>query len=163
MYKFVTCRIIALLSDSVVLRCGKWLNHFNIAACLFSSLFSHPILKRLLSDPVSALDERCKLAVIFPQNFSGMGDSADNTTEENSSVFSLIRMRWLPSARACRQYNCAPTKTSSVLNWRCRLVQVDLYNGCKTVVVSLAANPNSGVFDLLTSTVCLSYSIASVL
>ena len=53
-----------LFSDSVVLRCGKCLNHFNIAACLFSSLFSHPILKRLLSDPVSALDECCKLALL---------------------------------------------------------------------------------------------------
>jgi len=33
----------------------------------------------------------------------GYGDSADNTVEENSSIFSLIRMRWLPSARACGQ------------------------------------------------------------
>jgi len=34
------------------------------------------------------------------------GDSVDNTVntvEENSSVFSLIRMRWLPSARASGQ------------------------------------------------------------
>jgi len=30
------------------------------------------------------------------------GDSVDDTVE-NSSVFSLIRMRWLPSARACGQ------------------------------------------------------------
>jgi len=30
-------------------------------------------------------------------------DRADNTAEENSSVFSLIWMRWLPSARACGQ------------------------------------------------------------
>ena len=29
------------------------------------------------------------------------GDSVDDTVEENSSVFSLIRMCWLPSARAC--------------------------------------------------------------
>jgi len=29
-------------------------------------------------------------------------DSVDNTVEENSIVF-LIRMRWLPSARACGQ------------------------------------------------------------
>ena len=27
------------------------------------------------------------------------GDSADNTVDENSSVFSLIQMRWMPSAR----------------------------------------------------------------
>jgi len=29
--------------------------------------------------------------------------TVDNTVEENSSVFSLIRMRWLPSAGACGQ------------------------------------------------------------
>jgi len=32
------------------------------------------------------------------------GDSVDNTAEENSSVFSLIRMCWLPPARACRMW-----------------------------------------------------------
>ena len=31
------------------------------------------------------------------------GDSADNTVEENSSVFSLIQMCWLPSAWTCGQ------------------------------------------------------------
>ena len=31
------------------------------------------------------------------------GDSVDNTAEENSSVFSLIRMHSLPSAMACGQ------------------------------------------------------------
>jgi len=30
-------------------------------------------------------------------------DSVDNSVQENSSVFSLIRMRWLPSPRACGQ------------------------------------------------------------
>jgi len=30
-------------------------------------------------------------------------NGVDNTVEQNSSVFSLIRMHWLPSARACRQ------------------------------------------------------------
>ena len=30
-------------------------------------------------------------------------DSVDNTVEENSSVFSLSKMCWLPSARACEQ------------------------------------------------------------
>jgi len=40
------------------------------------------------------------------------GDSVDNTVE-NSSVFSLIRMHWLPSARACGHKNFAPTKSSS--------------------------------------------------
>ena len=31
------------------------------------------------------------------------GDSVDNIVEEHSSAFSLIRMHWLPSARACGQ------------------------------------------------------------
>jgi len=31
------------------------------------------------------------------------GDSVDDTVEENSSVFSQIRMRCSPPARACRQ------------------------------------------------------------
>ena len=31
------------------------------------------------------------------------GDSVGNTVEENFSVSSLIRMCWLPSARACGQ------------------------------------------------------------
>jgi len=35
------------------------------------------------------------VVVVFPR----CGDSVDDTVDENSSVFSLIRMRWLPSAR----------------------------------------------------------------
>jgi len=31
------------------------------------------------------------------------GDSVNNTVEQNYSIFSLIWMRWLPSARACGQ------------------------------------------------------------
>jgi len=57
------------------------------------------------------------------------------SVEENSGVFSLIRMRWLPPARACGQLNFEPTKCPPVLNWKCRLTQVDPYNGRKTVVV----------------------------
>jgi len=30
-------------------------------------------------------------------------EDVDNTVEENSGVFFPIRMRWLPSARACGQ------------------------------------------------------------
>ena len=37
----------------------------------------------------------------------------DNTVDENSSVFSLIRVCWLPLTRACGQWNFAPTKSSS--------------------------------------------------
>jgi len=51
------------------------------------------------------------------------GDSVDNTDEENSSIFSLIWMRWLPWVRAWGQENFAPTKSSSFLT------EVDLYNG----------------------------------
>jgi len=46
-------------------------------------------------------------------SFIRYGDSIDNTVEENSSIFSLIRMRWLPSVRACGHENFAPTKSSS--------------------------------------------------
>ena len=62
--------------------------------------------------------------------------TVDKTVEENSSVFSLIRMPWLLSARACGQLNFAPTKSSS-FDWRCRLTHVDRYNGRKMVVVVL--------------------------
>ena len=31
------------------------------------------------------------------------GDSVDNTVEQNSTIFSLMQMHWLPSARACGQ------------------------------------------------------------
>ena len=41
------------------------------------------------------------------------GDSVAKTVVENSSIFSLIRMCWLPSSRACGQYNFAPTESSS--------------------------------------------------
>jgi len=63
------------------------------------------------------------------------GDSVDNTVEENSSIFSLIRMHWLPSARASGQSNSAPT-SPPVLNRRCWLTQADLYSGCRMVVGS---------------------------
>ena len=60
------------------------------------------------------------------------GDNIDNT-----SVLSLITMRWLSSARARKQQNFAPTKSSKILliYRRCRLTQVDLYNGRKMAVV----------------------------
>ena len=47
-------------------------------------------------------------------------DSVDNTVQENSSVFALIRMRWLPSARACGAEKLHQ-QNPPVLNWRCRL------------------------------------------
>ena len=56
-------------------------------------------------------------------------DSVDNTVEDNSSVFSLIRIRWLPSARVCMRH--LHQRSAPVLNWRCQLSQVDLYFGRK--------------------------------
>jgi len=43
----------------------------------------------------------------FVQVTQRYGDGVGNTTEENSSVFSLIQMHYLLSARACRQQNCS--------------------------------------------------------
>jgi len=45
-----------------------------------------------------------KMPVVLILLLLRYGDSV----EENSSVFSLIPMRWLPSARACGQKNFAP-------------------------------------------------------
>lgn len=61
------------------------------------------------------------------------GDSADNTHEENFSIF-LIRMCWLLTVRACgsktlHQHN------PLVLKWRSQLTQLDLYNDKMVVVV----------------------------
>ena len=71
----------------------------------------------------------CGVVVVVVYRY---GDSVDNTVEENSSVFSLIWMCWLRSARAC----CSKTfHQQNPLNWRCRLMQVDVYNGFKMVVV----------------------------
>ena len=61
----------------------------------------------------------CKLYVL--------GYSVVNTVAENSSVFSPIQMRWLPSARACGSKTLYQ-QTPPVFNWRCQLT----YNGRKT-------------------------------
>ena len=54
-------------------------------------------------------------------------------TDNVDNIFSLIRLCWLPSARACGQWN--PSRNPPVLNGRCRLMQVVLNSGCNTVVV----------------------------
>ena len=70
-------------------------------------------------------------------------DSVDKTVQENSSVFSLSE------SAGCRQQGHAHSKTlhqqnPPVLNGRCQLMQVDLYNGHKTVaVVVVSANMDS--------------------
>jgi len=55
------------------------------------------------------------------------GDSVEETVEENSSVFSLIRMRWLPPARACRAVKLCTNKIPQFLT-RGRSANA----GCKT-------------------------------
>jgi len=59
------------------------------------------------------------------------GDSVENAVE-NSSIFSLIRMHCLPSARAGSK---TLHQHPPVLNWTCQITQVGVYNGCKTLVV----------------------------
>ena len=64
------------------------------------------------------------------------GDSVDNAVDENSSVFSLICMRWLPSARTCGQTKLCRYKILQFLTGGAVvLTHVDLYNGRKTVFV----------------------------
>jgi len=69
------------------------------------------------------------------------GDNAGNTVEENSSVFTLIRMRWLPPAQGNVDSKTLLKQNHPDLNWGYRLTQVVLYNGHKTeevVVVDIA-------------------------
>ena len=54
-----------------------------------------------------------------------------DSVEENSSVFSLMWMRWLPSAEHAGS-KTLHQQNPPILIWRCWLWQVDLYNGCKT-------------------------------
>jgi len=44
-------------------------------------------------------------------------------------------MCWLPPARACRRGKTLHQQNPPVLNWRCPLMQVGLYNDRKMVVV----------------------------
>ena len=76
----------------------------------------------------------CFLMRMFVVIVRRYGDSVDNTVEENSIVFSRIQLRWLPSARACGS-KTLHQQNAPVLNWRCWLIQVDLYNGREMVVV----------------------------
>jgi len=55
--------------------------------------------KRILTDPTCIWHPSWGISLRSLR----YGDSVDNTVEENSCIFSLIRMRWLLSARACRQ------------------------------------------------------------
>jgi len=55
---------------------------------------------RTEEDFVGAKYRLTQVVVVVVAVFPWCGDSVDDTVDENSSVFSLIRMRWLPSARA---------------------------------------------------------------
>jgi len=62
--------------------------------------------------------------------------SVDNTLEENSSVFSLNRMHWLPSARACGS-KTLHQQNLLVLYWKCWLTQVDCIMAVKWLLLLL--------------------------
>jgi len=58
----------------------------------------------------------------------------DNTVEENCSIFSECagcHQQWHAGSDTLHQQN------PPVLNWRCQLAQVDLHDGCETVVIVL--------------------------
>jgi len=64
-------------------------------------------------------------------------DSVGNTVEESSSVFSSVFSN--PNVLVAVSKSMWAVKLHQqnppVLNWRCQLMQVDLCNGLKTVVV----------------------------
>jgi len=73
--------------------------------------------------------------------------TVDHTVEENSSIFSLIQMRWLPSARLQGHVSSKTfhQQNPPVLNRRCQLMQADLYNGSKTVVAVIMVSDRKDV------------------
>ena len=86
------------------------------------------------TDDYSELDSEdtfvCAVCKVVPESLSDWyGDGVDNTLEDNSSVFSLVQMQGHAGSKTLHQQN------PPVLNWGCRLMQVDVYNGFKTVVV----------------------------
>jgi len=50
-------------------------------------------------------------------------------------------------AKACGQWNFAPTKSFIFFGWRCRLTEVDLHNGC----ASLISHVNTGSYYVVVS------------
>ena len=80
-------------------------------------------------------------------------DSADNIVEENSSVFSLIRMRWLPLARHAGS-KTLHQQNPPVLNWKCWLMQTGLHTGCKMVVVVVYQQHLFNILFFRTAWIC---------
>ena len=92
----------AVTSCNLILICNSWV---VVPGCHWSSCPWIDIPLPLLLSAVSHLNQ-FQLILFLLFVWCGMlrhGHSVDNTVEENSSVFSLIRIRWLPSARACGQ------------------------------------------------------------
>jgi len=81
----------------------------------------------------------CQSMAICQVNLRRYGDSVDNTVEENSSIFSIIRMHWLQSARHAGS-KTSHQQNNPVLNCRCWLMQVDLNNGRKLWLVGCHVN-----------------------
>jgi len=70
---------------------------------------------------------------MYLARIGGHGDSIENTVEENSRVFLSLKPLVAVSKGMWAVERCI--RKSSVLNWRCQLMQVDPYNGCKMVVM----------------------------
>ena len=77
------------------------------------------------------LDSACSLMLCYVSVILGM-----LLFEENSSVFSLIRLCWLHQRRHAGS-KTLHQQNPPVVNWRCWLTQVDQYYGHKIVVVLL--------------------------
>jgi len=75
---------------TTVLDTGCTVTHPYCSAQVNSAFHSHEMVKWASAFGLLMLNLRYR-------------DSVDNTAEDNSSVFSLIQMHWLLSARACRQ------------------------------------------------------------
>jgi len=66
--------------------------------------------------------------------FSRYIDSLDNSVEENYSILSVVRTCWLLSARHVGS-KTLHHQYPPVFHWRCRLTQVDPYNGREMTAV----------------------------
>ena len=62
---------------------------------VYQSSSSHLVPQIQLLPTISHI---CELYLL---TYTKVRDNEDNTVEENSGIFCLIRMRWLPSARVC--------------------------------------------------------------
>jgi len=104
------------------------LKRFYRFQLFFSSMISLVLLqyRNQASNFVSDFFYMCTLIFfMLYAHVKRYGDSVDNTVEENSSVFCLIRIRQQGHVGSKTLHQQNPP----VLNWRCRLTQVGLHNG----------------------------------